>query len=305
MSSRSGCLKPVLFGCLGLILLIAIIVGVGAFMALNGVKNEQVADTELTPSSGEAIDPAHLAALARRSGRVELLLGQGEFIVQPGEPGAGVKVKARFDQSAHELLDTLEVLPDSTWVYRVEYRQTISGLESLLRAVFGGNQESRVEVYLPPDVPIDLVLDVKQGGGEAELGGLWLRDATITYGQGGFELAVSEPLREPMGRLVIAGSMGGFEVTRLGNASPRYLGIDCNMGGGEVDLSGQWLNDANIDLKVRMGGMAVLVPVGVQVNGAPVQGDDPQLRATDPEVSLPALSISVDQSMGEVVIERR
>lgn len=305
MSFRSGCLKPALFGCLGLTLLIVIIVGVGAVMALNGVKNEQVADAELTPATGEVVDPSHLAALARRPGRVEVILGQGEFVIQPGEPGVGVKVKARFDQSAHELIDSLEVLPDSTWVYRVEYRQTISGLESFMRAIFGGNQESRVEVHLPPDVPIDLVLDVKQGGGEAELGGLWLHDATINYGQGGFELTVSDPLREPMNRMMIAGSMGGFEVTGLGNASPRYLGIDCNMGGGEVDLSGQWLNDADIDLKVRMGGMAVLVPAEVAVNGAMVQGDAPQLRATDPEVSLPTMNISVDQSMGEVVIERR
>jgi len=115
MSFRSGCLKPALFGCLGVTLLIAIILGVGAVMAVNGVQNEQVADTELAPGSGEAVDPAHLVALAHRPGRVELVLGQGEFIVQPGVPGSGVRVKARFDQSAHELLDTLEVLPDSTW----------------------------------------------------------------------------------------------------------------------------------------------------------------------------------------------
>lgn len=305
MAFRSGCLKPVLFGCLGLTLLIVIILGVGAFMAFNGVKNEQVADAELSPGGADTVAPSQLAALARRPGRVELDLGQGEFYLRPGVSGDGVRVKARFDRSAHELLDTLEVLPDSTWVYRVEYRQTISGLEALLRAVFGGNQESRVEVFLPPDVPIDLVLNLKQGGGEAQLGGLWLRDATINYGQGGFELDVDQPLREPMNRLVIAGSMGGFEATRLGNASPRYLGVDCSMGGGEVDLRGQWLNDADVDLKVNMGGMAVLVPAGVTVNGAAVAGDEAGLRPADPEVPLPVLNVKVDQSMGEIVIERR
>ncbi len=305
MSFKSGCLKPALFGCLGIIVLVLIVVGVSAIMALNGVKQEQVADAQFAPGGSEAVDPAQLATLARMPGRVELELAQGEFNVKPGEPGTGVLVKARFDQTSYELLDELEVLPDSTWVYRVKYRRTIGGMEALMRAIFGGNQESKVEVFLPPDVRIDLVLDLHQGGGQAELGGLWLHDVTLNYGQGGFELDVSEPLHEPMNRLVIAGSMGGFEAKRLGNASPRFLGIDCSMGGGEIDLRGQWLNSANVDLKVRMGGMAVLVPADLTVEGAPVTGGAEGLRAGEAEVDLPVLHLTVDQSMGEVEIVRR
>ncbi|MEZ4386331.1 MAG: hypothetical protein R3D98_01890 [Candidatus Krumholzibacteriia bacterium] len=305
MSFKSGCLKPALFGCLGLTVLLVVVVGVTTLMALNGVKHEQVADAELAAGQGEAVDPAQLAILASRPGRVELDLSAGEFSIKPGEPGSGVLVKARFDRTTHKLEDRLQVLPDSSWVYRVKYHSTISGMQALMRAIVGGNQESKVEVFLPPDVPIDLVVDLHQGGGEMELGGLWVRDAELNYGQGGVQLSVSEPLREPMNRLLIAGSMGGVDAKRLGNASPRYLGIDCRMGGGDIDLRGEWLNGADVGLKVRMGGISVHVPAGLSVEGAAIQGGAEGVQTGDPEVPLPILHVTIDQSMGEVELVRR
>ncbi|MBD3220273.1 hypothetical protein GF314_03445 [bacterium] len=303
MASKHGCLKSTLFGCLGIIALLVIVVGVSLVMALQGVEGEQVADRELTATEtgGEAVQPT----LVQRPGRVELDLNQGEFRIRPGQPGTGVAVKARFDQNSYELIDELEVLPDSTWVYRVEYHRTIGTLQAILRSIVGGGSESRVDVYLPPDVPITLALDVAQGGGEVELGGLWLIDAEIDYNQGGFELAVSEPLREPLGTLAIRGSMGGFEATGLGNASPSILRIDCSMGGGEVDLSGAWLQDAAVDISVNMGGMAVIVPADLVVEGTAVKGASPDLQPADPEVPVPTLRMTIDQSMGEVEVVRR
>lgn len=316
MNVKQGCLKPALFGCLGITALLVIALVVAGLFAYRGVEQEDVAERELAPAAadahrGAAADPAtdraaeRLPALARKPGRIELDLAHGEFRIKPGEPGAGVRVKARFDQNAHELVDHLEVLPDSTWVYRVEYRRTISGLQAFMRALMGGNQDSRVDVFLPPDAPVALVLDINQGGAEAQLGGLWLSDAVINYSQGGFELDFAEPLREPLDRLEISGSMGGFEATNLGNASPALLTVDCSMGGAQVDLAGRWLDDADVSLSVSMGGMAVLVPAALTIEGAPVTGDAAELTSADSEAPAPVLRLSIDQSMGEIEVVRK
>jgi hypothetical protein len=303
MGVRKGCLKPALFGCLGLVAILVVIVAVSAVIAVQGVKNEKVTDQEFV--AADEIDPTQLPALSRQAGRVELMLAQGEFRLHPGEPDQGVRVKARFDQSSYELIDSLEILPDSTWVYRVEYRRTIPALQAILRGIFGGGNESRVDVFLPPDVPVALMLDVSQGGGEIDLGGLWLTEADLRCSQGGFELDVSEPLHEPLPRLDLSGNMGGFEVRRLGNASPQALSIDVSMGGGEIDLSGAWRNGSTLDVSVSMGGMELLVPDGLEVRGAPVAGDTGTLRDADPEVPRPVLEVRTSQSMGEIVFTRR
>lgn len=307
MGVKQGCLKPALFGCLGLLSIVIVMVVVSGVLAWRSAGQQQIADRELVAGDTAApVDAADLADLTRRPGRVELMLSAGEFRIKPGQPGTGVVVKARFDESTHQLVDALTIEPDSTWVYRVEYRQTISPLQAVMRAIFADAADSRVDVYLPPDVPIELVVDVAQGGGEMDLGGLWLADTSIQVRQGGFELDVSEPLREPIGSLVLQSSMGGFEAANLGNASPMRLEIDCRMGGGEIDLRGAWRNGADISAKVSMGGMELRVPRDMPVEGVAVSGGaSDELTPANPEIPVPTLRFVVEQSMGEVAVVRR
>ena len=55
-----------------------------------------------------------------------------------------------------------------------------------------------VHIFLPPDVPISLDLDLREGGARVELGEMWLTEADIDFNRCGFQLEVSEPLRAPM-----------------------------------------------------------------------------------------------------------
>ena len=54
-----------------------------------------------------------------------------------------------------------------------------------------------------------------------------------------------------------------------GNASPAILDVNCRMGGADIDLNGDWRNDSSIDLSIRMGGMSVLAPRGLRIEGVP------------------------------------
>ena len=127
MSSKPGCLRPALFGCLGVLAVIAVILLVVAIMAWQGVQNSEV--VEQTADTQQAA--AAPAITAQAAGRVVLELAQGEFLINPAQPGEGVSVKARFDQTQYALQDTLLVQPDGTWEYRVKYGRTIPALQQM------------------------------------------------------------------------------------------------------------------------------------------------------------------------------
>jgi hypothetical protein len=150
-----------------------------------------------------------------------------------------------------------------------------------------------VKVVLPVDVPLDLDVRASQGGLEMELGGLWLRTAEIKFSQGGVFMAVSQPLREPMERLSISGSMGGLATSNLGNASPRVLDIDFTMGGGVLGLRGAWRNDSQVSIAASMGGGRVLLPKDVAIEG--VETSTPRPKSTL-ELPLPTLRFTVSES---------
>lgn len=324
MGEKRGCFKTGCLGCGGLLGIGVLAVGVIALIALNGLDERDIHDRRFAPEgagaagggpAAEATAPDSLASPSSppaagevwrtHPGKVVLDLRQGEFLIEPAALGQGLSARAVFDAEVHTLEENFEVLPDSTWVYRIRFHRHMPPLQAMFRSLFGDKVRSRVQVFLPPEVPISLDLLVQEGGFEGELGGLLLTDADIRYRKGGFSLSIGEPLQQPMDSLSIRGSMGGFQAYRLGNASPANLIVDCRMGGGEVDLRGRWLRDCNARLSVKMGGMEVKVPQDVRVEGADLADlEGSGLARGDQEVPVPTLHLSVTQSMGEVEVSR-
>lgn len=302
MSSPKGCFKIAGFGCLGVILILVVTTAVTALVAKRSIEGqvieEYVSGTIRSDAAGGPTAPAG-------PGRVVLDFSDGEFILMSAPEGKGVTISARYDSTSYRLVDELVTLDDGRWEYRIGFRRTIPMLQAIAMQIFGDAVDPKVEVFLPTDVELELDLDVSQCGFSADLGGLWLSEADIHFDKGGFELDVSEPLREPMDRLVIHGSMGGFEASGLGNASPAVLVIDCRMGGAEVDLRGEWLQDCDASVTVDMGGMALIVPRDIEVTGVTVTGSS-QLREIIPrEMPMPVLRLDVTQNRGEVEVVRR
>jgi hypothetical protein len=205
-------------------------------------------------------------------------------------------VLATYDKKVYELEEILETHEDSTWTYRVNFRQTGGGLMTTLKEMLGGTKPD-IRIVLPVDVQLDLDARMRQGAMTIDLGGLWLRRADLNFQQGGFELGVSEPLREPMETLSIDGSMGGFATSTLGNASPRRLECDFSMGGMMLDLRGPWAQDAEISITHSMGGGAVRLPRNVILRGIPGRHSDVPV---DAELKPPTLTFTISSSMGEL-----
>lgn len=298
MSFKQGCFKPALIGCLGLLGIGVLLAVITAFIAWRGIDEQRIEEPELAPLAASS-----LGELTDAPGRVILDLRQGEFEIRPARAGEGITVRARYDREVFELSHDYETLPDSSWIYRVQFRRTMPALQAIFRALMGGDTDAYVHVHLPADIPIELEVHVAEGELEAEIGGLWITEGDIRFEKGGFSLDVDEPLRQPMNRLSIRCRMGGFEASRLGNTSPRLLDIDCKMGGADIDLGGFWVRDCDIQIAVRMGGMGVGVPDDVEVQGLGAAGSG--LRHENAEIPSPVLRFSVSESMGEIEVYRR
>jgi hypothetical protein len=302
MAESGGATKWLKYGCFGCLGVLGVLIVVAATMsgiALNMVRSEQIEDRELspqlptTPPSAERRDPP--AALPG-AGAVRLDLSHAAFYIEPGKPGQPLRVEARYDKAMYELEEVLESADDGSWSYRVVFRRTGSSLLATLKELFGGTG-ARVRVLLPPDVPLNLELRLREGETQAELGGLWLTDLDLDASQGGYQVDFSDPLKEPVERISLRGSMGGFMISELGNASPRALSVDMSMGGMQLDLRGEWVRDAEIDISSRMGGSVVRLPRGVLIEGLDRGGVS---IAPEQEVKPPTLSFSVSAEMGEL-----
>jgi hypothetical protein len=309
--SNGGCTRFFTIGCVGclgltalLIVVSALTFGIAWFQAQEvGVSHQELTrdvtapEVSLEAKAGVAL-PVDLSEVPA-AGTVELNLNQTEFEVRPGAPGEPLRVDARFDSSHYTLTEEFnEGDGDQGWTYRIAFRRSSgSGLLAGLRELISRSQP-RVVIVLPPDVPFDLDLSVMRGGGEVELGGLWLTNIDVEFLQGGGHVAVSEPLRSPAEQVRIGFSMGGGEVEGLGNASPRRLDIEFSMGGGDVDLRGAWSRNARISIDQSMGGASVQLPREVDIRGL----DRPGALASPglDEVPRPVLTFDVSSRFGEL-----
>jgi hypothetical protein len=303
MRKKPGCLKGGCFGCLGVLALLILIVGINLLIAWSRMDNTDIQDREMAPTTVIDAEAATLnpeAIAATRPGRVLLDLSQGGFNVYPAPEGESLSIKAHYDKSMYELEEEFTAPADSAWTYRLKFYRTMPWMQALFRQIMSDDKDPVVNIFLPRDIPIELGVIVQEGGFDADLGGLWITEGEILFQKGGFNLNVSEPMKEPMKRLKIHGAMGGFEADHLGNASPAVLDVRCRMGGAEIDLRGDWANDCDLNMSVRMGGMAVMVPPGIRVLGVPGIGS-PAL-SENPEVPTPTFNFTLNQKMGEIEV---
>ncbi len=289
-------LKYGCFGCLGVIGLVVFAGFVVVGLAWMQAGSEEIDEKVLTPTIPRASDELSAEASSRR-GVVTLKVTDAQLSIEPARPGESLRVDARFDTNAYELIESVEPLPDDAWSYLMTFQGTRSGLINTLKELLT-DSGPEVTVYLPPDQPIELNLIVSGGGFEVELGGLWLTAIDIDVEQGGGELAVSDPLREPVERIEMEVSMGGLDVESLGNASPRSLTVVSRMGGTNLDLTGRWLQDAEINIRSRMGGTNVELPRNVGLVGVP---DSPD-AALGPE--MPTLVFQIEGSKKSISFDR-
>ena len=77
------------------------------------------------------------------------------------------------------------------------------------------------------------------------------------------------PLRVPADSVSIRMNMSGLVLHEVGNASPAVLDVSYRFGGFTLDMTGDWKQDAQIELGGTAGGGKVILPRSVRADGVP------------------------------------
>jgi hypothetical protein len=288
-------------------MLLTVITAIVFGIAWNQVRNEEVETKSLTrtltvPEPMEIEDGALEVptefVVSEPAGRVVLDLSHTVFEIRPAQPGEPLTVDAKFDINNYRLTERFDEGIDSDgWTYEVEFRRTTDsyGL-TVLKELLGGTKP-KVKIYLPSDLPFDLEADFLQGGAEVELGGLWLTNIDLRFLQGGGAVKFGEPLQKPAESLAIQFSQGGGAIEGIGNASPSEVDVSFSMGGGYIDLRGQWQGDSDITIDQSMGGVSLQLPSNVVLRGLG-RFDTEESVGEGPDV--PVLRFSTSSHYGEL-----
>ncbi len=269
------------FGCAGIFLLaIVLLVAVGGTAFVQ--QKEALIETRRLEQS---LHPA----------QVTLELGYGEIHVEPAQPGEPLHVDATYDTRSYELVESRE---ESS--YRLSFRQTRAFNLAALRQMFGGRLP-QIRVFLPRDVPLALDATFERGPIEVELGGLRLTRTALKFRQGALILSVSEPLAAAAESFEIDGKMGALVAHKLGNTSARKLVVHHEMGGLVADLSGLWLNDAEVEVDLSMGGGEVRLPENVAIRGLDSEFSRFNVGPA-PELPRPVLDMNLHSEMGNLEV---
>jgi len=276
---KHGCL-----GCLGVSAAAVLVICAVAGFAYMGAQSEQVVQRvvaeDVPVPLGVSTEPATDA----------------KTFVEPAAPGESFRVEGRYDEETYQIEELFDPGLGDVWSYRVEAGRKRTAFLGTLREAFGGTPPE-VHIYLPQDVPMRLDLRAESGDAEVELGGLWLTSATIASDKCGVTLSFRDPLAAPIETLATHTSKSGFTGLAFGNASPRSLIIDHNMGGMDLDLRGLWLVDSEISISTSLSAGTVQLPRDVVIEGVQGRELSPDERR---ELKPATLRFTVSGGMGEL-----
>jgi len=269
-----GCI----LGVAGIVALLAVIAAIGWVGAQNGAPVEKrEAPALATAEAGSA------------AGQIEIDVARTDLVVEPAAKGEKARVEAQYDEKLDTFEEKLARRDDGSWSWTIRFQPKKTGVISFFERWFA-KVKPKVHVFLPREGSYDLAVSQHQAGAEVELGALPLRTLSVHNRQGGLELHVSEPSPSPLERVELRSEMGGVAISQLGNTSAVELDVTNRMGGFDLDLGGEWRNDAAISLSSAMGGMSVHLPKEAVVRGVP--GRAPTVE-TPGEVHPPILDFTL------------
>ncbi len=242
-----------------------------------------------------------------KRGRVVLDLSMGNFTIKPGPPGDPIRVEADYDTNAFRLKESFDSHSGGNWVYSLSFGPKGGWLGSLLRG--GSEIKNEVVLVIPEGQPIELTGTIGVGESETDLGGLWIESVDLEMGIGEHFLEISEPTPQPIASFAVDSSLGEVELRQLGNGSPESLSVEHGIGEILIDLEGQWLRDATVDVDFRIGSCRLWLPddVHVDVQGSGVSVGDKRIDSSDGDAipaGAPTLTLELSGSIGELSVER-
>jgi hypothetical protein len=129
---------------------------------------------------------------------------------------------------------------------------------------------NRIHLAFNNSIPLNLKVNAGVGDARLSLSGLKLSRIDFEAGVGGAKMSAYEPNSIPCEYVRLKNGVGGFEATGLGNLNFRDFEFEGGVGGANLDFTGEWKQNADIRIKVGVGGVNVRMPrgIGVRVEAA-------------------------------------
>ena len=124
-------------------------------------------------------------------------------------------------------------------------------------------EDSDLRVGLARGVPMDMQVEFGAGNAVMQLGGLSVRNLTISTGASDATVRFDTPNPVTLDRFKLEVGAAGFKAIGLGNAHARMVNVEAGAGDVDLDFSGQWSSDMTVDLTAALGAVHIHVPHGV------------------------------------------
>ena len=245
-------------------------------------------------------------AAARKPMRLTIDLQEGEFTIQPGQPGSEIRIEGEYTPGWYELTESQDTDP-ATGVGRatIRFRGKVPGWAKIIGG-FGAPDPGRptLTITIPRGAPLDLTLQMNLGRSEVDLGGLTLGEVSINATMGEHRIDFREPVAQPVRELRFNTSMGNVTLENLGNARAASINASGSMGNVIASLGGAWPpgEEADVRFEQSMGELTVRVPSNVRVDAdvRSAQGEttrSPDIKQPD-DPKAPAVRLRVTSTMG-------
>ena len=241
---------------------------------------------------------------------VTLRLEEGNFTVKAGPAGSGVKVEGNYDAGAYEMKQEFKKDDSGAPAYFLSFKPRYSLLRRVLTE--GGVQldddDNRITIWLPRDLPIALDVQSSKGHSSLELGGLALSRAVLDVTMGEHDVTVAEPNPIEMTSLEINSGMGEVTFKDLGNLRAESISLFSKMGECEIDLGETIQRDTKMYVLHKMGELTVGLPSGARIHArtSTFLGDGPENPSTpEGETAGPLLDLTTKMTMGELRFRKR
>ncbi|MDR0787669.1 MAG: hypothetical protein LBG44_07360 [Gemmatimonadota bacterium] len=169
-------------------------------------------------------------------------------------------------------------------------------------------------IALTRTVPLDLDLKFGLGRADIELGGLSLRNLSLSTGAS--ETTVSFGSANPLMAEAVRITAGAAELTvhNLGNARARMIRFKGGMGSTVLDFGGDWVQNANASIEMGVGSVTIRLPraLGVQIHRSSVLSSfsAPEMEQKDNSyfsanwnTTSTQLTIDLSAALGSVTVE--
>jgi hypothetical protein len=130
------------------------------------------------------------------------------------------------------------------------------------------NELNKLHIVFNNSIPLNLDVNAGVGDIQMSLSGLKLSRVNLEAGVGGANLTVYQPNPILCNYVRLNNGVGKIDAVGLGNLNFRRLEFAGGVGGADLDFTGDWKHDADIDIRVGVGGVNVRMPreLGVRVD---------------------------------------